>query len=130
MFKDYCMFSVIDKIIAHTSSMATKKTLSFIKRNHIRKQHKEDLLTSFFFFGIKCATFRAAFVQLLRKTLSTVLIKLLLFAHLKILTFYVPLFICQSQKCFSFLKTFSLIFFFCSKTSKAGQAKKLNKKSL
>lgn len=125
MFKDYCMFSVIDKIIAHTSSMATKKTLSFIKRNHIRKQHKEDLLTSFFFFffffGIKCATCRAAFVQQLRKTLSTVLIKLLLFAHLKILAFYVPLFICQSQKCFSFFKTFSLFFFAVRQAKQAEQ---------
>lgn len=69
--------------------MATKTTLSFTKETISgKKQHKEDLLTSFFFFfGIKCATCGAAFVRQLRKTLSTVLTKLLLFAHLKIIVF-------------------------------------------
>lgn len=116
------MFSIIDKIIAHTSSMATKTTLSFTKETISgKKQHKEDLFTSFFFFfGIKCATCGAAFVRQLRKTLSTVLTKLLLFAHLKIIVF-------------SFVKVgnaplFSIFFphsvFFCIKTSKAGKARK------
>lgn len=80
---------------------------------------KISLLTCFFIFGIKYAPCRLRLFNSYErlKKLSTVLLKLLLFAHFKILAFSSAL--SQSQKC----SIFFFLFCLSSETSKAGKAR-------
>lgn len=123
-----CFLSLIKSL--HTPAAWQHRQLSALQKKPYPEtknptEHKEDhLLTSFFFFfffGIKCAACGAASVRQLRKTLSTVLTKLLLFALLKI-TVISSVKVGNALFFFDFFPSTSL-FFFCIKTSKAGKAR-------